>query len=323
MRMKFSFLSLLIVGALFVPAIALAQQDEDVRGAFMTSRPKASAKDSGTKTTPTARPSRRHPKPSGTSSSGTNGNGAPSSTGNTSTKLNVPRLGLGLTLFMRDSNGLAVRTDPSHDFHKGDHVRFLVETNTDGYLYLFNTTDNGAPVMIYPDAELDEAGNYFQAHVPFEIPSSLASEERLKWLTFDEHGGAEKLYFVFTREPLTAVPIEDDLIAFNGNGGKRFAGKNKIQFLRAAVFVKRQPLQSLFRSQARGNLKRYVCLKVVASFVQLSIRVDHYRRSIVGGVEKIQIPIGIGLNQKPDVIAFVKVVRRIRSDSQAIRVAHE
>jgi hypothetical protein len=212
--MKFSFLSLLIVGALFVPAIAFAQQDEDVRGAFMTSRPKASAKDSGTKTTPTARPSRRHPKPSGTSSSGTNGNGATSSTGNTSTKLNVPRLGLGLTLFMRDSNGLAVRTDPSHDFHKGDHVRFLVETNTDGYLYLFNTTDNGAPVMIYPDAELDEAGNYFQAHVPFEIPSSLASEERLKWLTFDEHGGAEKLYFVFTREPLTAVPIEDDLIAF-------------------------------------------------------------------------------------------------------------
>jgi len=33
-----------------------------------------------------------------------------------------------LTLFMRDSNGLAVRTDPSHAFHKGDHVRVLLET---------------------------------------------------------------------------------------------------------------------------------------------------------------------------------------------------
>jgi hypothetical protein len=121
---------------------------------------------------------------------------------------------LGLTLFMRDSNGLAVRTDPTHEFHKGDHVRFLIETNADGYLYVFNTTDGGQPVMIYPDPELDEAGNYFQAHVPFEIPSSVAAEERLRWLTFDEHAGAEKLYFVFTREPLSAVPIEDDLIAY-------------------------------------------------------------------------------------------------------------
>jgi hypothetical protein len=221
MRMKVSFLSLLIAAAIFVPAIAFAQQDEDVRGAFMTSRPKTTAKDSGNKTTPTARPSRRHPKTVGPTSSGTAGSGGTSATANTPTKLNVQRLGLGLTLFMRDSNGLAVRTDPSHDFHKGDHVRFLVETNTDGYLYLFNTTDNGAPLMLYPDTELDEAGNYFQAHVPFEIPSSLAAEERLRWLTFDEHGGAEKLYFVFTREPLNAVPIEDDLIAFcRENGGK-------------------------------------------------------------------------------------------------------
>lgn len=220
MRKRLSFLSLLVAGTILVPAIAFAQ-DDDVRGAFMTSRPKAQAKDSGNKSTPTTRPSRRHPKPTGPTTSGTSGNSGTSSTGSTPTKLNAQRIGLGLTLFMRDSNGLAVRTDPSHDFHKGDHVRFLVETNTDGYLYLFNTTDNGSPLMIYPDAELDEAGNYFQAHVPFEIPSSLAPEERLRWLTFDEHGGAERLYFVFTREPLNAVPIEDDLIAFcRENSGK-------------------------------------------------------------------------------------------------------
>jgi hypothetical protein len=130
-------------------------------------------------------------------------------------------MGLGLTLFMRDSNGLAVRTDLAREFRKGDHVRFLLETNADGYLYVFNTTDGGQPVMLYPAPELDEAGNYFQAHVPFEIPSSVAAEERLRWLTFDEHPGAEKLYFVFTREPLSAVPIEDDLITYcRNNDGK-------------------------------------------------------------------------------------------------------
>ena len=68
--------------------------------------------------------------------------------------------------------------------------------------------------MIYPDQELDEAGNYVQAHVPFELPSSLAAEERLRWLTFDQYPGTEKLYFVFTREPLAGAPIEDDLLSF-------------------------------------------------------------------------------------------------------------
>jgi hypothetical protein len=214
MRMKVSFLSLLMVVVGFVPAIAVAQQDDDVRGAFMTTRPKATSKSSGNKSTPTTKPSHRRPKTDQGSSGATSGANGGAGSSTTPAKVNVQRLGLGLTLFMRDSNGLAIRTDPTHDFHKGDHVRFLIETNTDGYLYLFNTTDNGTPMMLYPDPELDEAGNYFQAHVPFEIPSSIAAEERLRWLTFDEHAGDERLYFVFTREPLKAVPIEDDLISF-------------------------------------------------------------------------------------------------------------
>ncbi|MGH9871383.1 MAG: DUF4384 domain-containing protein [Pyrinomonadaceae bacterium] len=217
--MKTIFASFLIVFAGVIPAIALAQ-DEDVRGAFMTTRPKATGSASGNTSGSAARPSRRQPKtPAPAPSPG------PAPVGpkrpDTPSKVNLPRIGLGLTLFMRDSNGLSVRTDPSHEFHKGDHVRILIETNADGYLYVFNTTDNGPAMMLYPDPELDEAGNYFQAHVPFEIPSSLAAEERLRWLTFDDNAGAEKLYFVFTREPLAAVPIEDDLIAFcRENKGK-------------------------------------------------------------------------------------------------------
>ena len=123
-----------------------------------------------------------------------------------------------MTLFMRDSNGLAVRVDPSHVFQKGDRVRVLLETNTDGYLYIFNTTNDGSATMIYPHADLDEAGNYLQAHVPFEIPAPDAAEERLRWFAFDENTGTEKVIFVFTREPLKDVPIEDDLIAFCRDG---------------------------------------------------------------------------------------------------------
>jgi hypothetical protein len=207
MNSKTMFLSLLLMVFALGALPAVAQNDDDVRGAFLTTRPKAS--DTGNK--PAAKPSHRRPKvkPGPTP--------APASGGGTTSankKKDLPRMGLGLTLFMRNSNGLAVRTDPTHAFREGDHVRFLLETNADGYFYVFNTTDGGPPVMIYPDPELDDAGNYIQAHVPFELPSSLAAEERLRWLTFDKHPGAEKLYFVFTREPLAGAPIEDDLISF-------------------------------------------------------------------------------------------------------------
>lgn len=216
MRTKLIFLSILIALAAFIPAPASAQEEEDVRGAFLTTRPKPPVK--GSKPASTTRPSHRRPKaattPTGPKATATPAAGTPAA-------LNTPRMGLGLTLFRRDSNGLAVRTDPAREFHKGDHVRFLIETNADGYLYVFNTTDGGQPVMVYPAPDLDDAGNYFQAHVPFEIPSSVAAEERFRWLTFDEHAGAEKLYFVFTREPLTATPIEDDLITYcRENDGK-------------------------------------------------------------------------------------------------------
>jgi hypothetical protein len=115
---------------------------------------------------------------------------------------------------MRDSNGLAVRTDPNRVFRSGDRLRVLLETNADGYLYIFNTTDGGKPSMIYPNSELDEGGNYIESHVPFEIPASVAENERLRWLIFDQQAGAERLFFVFTREPLLAIPIEDDLINY-------------------------------------------------------------------------------------------------------------
>lgn len=214
MKIKKIFTTLLLALAVFMPTLTFAQQDEEVRGAFMTTRPKAVAKSE--KSAATTKPSRRRPKTKPTNPEGSNAGvkGGSTPTVSTPVKLNAPRIGLGLTLFMRNSSGLSVRTDPTHQFVKGDHVRFLLETNADGYLYVFNTTDGGQPVMIYPDPEVDEAGNYFQAHVPFEIPSSLAAEERLRWFTFDAHAGAEKLYFVFTREPLAAVPMEDDLITY-------------------------------------------------------------------------------------------------------------
>ncbi len=226
--MRLSVLLFAMVSACVALGIAApaSQDQDDVRGAFLTSRPKQKSSASGA----TSRPSRRRPKATVTKDPGkapekkpTNPSG-PSVSNKPSDKqseerkpVNAARIGLGLTLFTRDSNGLAIRVDPEHVFQKGDRVRVLLETNTDGYLYIFNTTNDGPVVMIYPDAQLDEAGNYIKAHIPWEIPSSAADEERLRWLDFDENPGTERLYFVLTREPLNGVPTEDDLIALCRN----------------------------------------------------------------------------------------------------------
>ena len=221
MRLSVMVLALVCLCAVVIGIAAPAFQDgDDVRGAFLTSRPKDKPANTGGTT---AKPNRRRPKASGSNnpnkppdkSSGKHGPSKPApSPSEPSTPVNARRLGLGVTLFMRDSNGLALRVDPDHVFRKGDRVRVLLETNTDGYLYIFNTTNEGPATMIYPDVDLDEAGNYLQAHVPFEIPTSLAGEERLRWFAFDETAGTEHLFFVFTREPLKGIPIEDDLITF-------------------------------------------------------------------------------------------------------------
>ena len=217
-------LSVMVLGLVCLCAVVIGiaapvfQDDDDVRGAFLTSRPKDKPANTGGTT---AKTSRRRPKSTPgpnkppDKSSGKPGPSKPApSPSNPSMPVNARRLGLGVTLFMRDSNGLAVRVDPDHVFRKGDRVRVLLESNTDGYLYIFNTTNDGPATMIYPDANLDEAGNYLQAHIPFEIPTSTAAEERLRWFAFDDVGGTEHLFFVFTREPLNGIPLEDDLIAF-------------------------------------------------------------------------------------------------------------
>lgn len=258
MRLSVIVFGLICLCTAVIGVAAPAIQDDDVRGAFLTSRPKEKSATSGS----ASKPSRRRPKqtaanPGNTGKSAEKQTVKPISSGPTASSepskpVNVPRLGIGLTLFMRDSNGLAVRTDPNHVFQKGDRVRVLLETNSDGYLYIFNTTNNGPATMIYPHADLDEGGNYIQAHVPFEIPSSLAGSENLRWFAFDEVAGTEQLFFVFAREPLKGVPLEDELIAFCRNSKESCPIRPSTEVWGALQTQMQEPLKS-DKTQAFGK----------------------------------------------------------------------
>src|SRR5687767_9759161 len=107
MRKKIIFASLFLTMAALGSPQVIAQQDEDVRGAFLTTRPKTSEKATSAK-----KPSRRRPKsvPSTVSNPTTPPIGEKTVTvtiegSGTAVKTARPRIGLGLTMFMRDSNG--------------------------------------------------------------------------------------------------------------------------------------------------------------------------------------------------------------------------
>lgn len=194
-------------------------QDDDVRGAFLSTRPK---------TTNTNAPRRRRPpRRMNTNSSSTtaNANANNKLPGNSNidwskTKIGDPivkhtaAIALGYTLFMRDVNGRAVRIEPMREFRNGDRIRISLEPNIDGYLYVFHTEGDGAPEMIYPDARLEGGENWIEAHVPVDVPSTVETDERLKWFQFYGNAATEHLYVVVTREPLADVPIADTLVSF-------------------------------------------------------------------------------------------------------------
>ncbi len=211
-------LAAVIVGCVLL--IANAQQDDDVRGAFLSTRPK---------TTNANAPARRHRRPprntnsSSSSVSAKNANTAKNVNSGAATTANANKnslpsrtesIALGYTIFMRDINGRAVRIDPTREFKNGDRIRISLEPNIDGYVYVFHTEGDGAPEMIYPDARLEGGDNWIEAHVPIDVPSTVETDERLKWFQFYGNPATEHLFVVVTREPLADVPISDALVSF-------------------------------------------------------------------------------------------------------------
>jgi len=213
--------AVMVFGFLIVSA---QQSDEEVRGAFLSSRPK---------TTNANAPARRRRAPRNTNSgssstvvknanTATNENGGQTSTANANKNFSntnsngatAGAIGLGYTLFMRDVNGRAVRIDPTRQFQNGDRIRISLEPNIDGYLYVFHTEGDGAPEMIYPDSRLEGGENWIEAHVPIDVPSTVETDERLRWFQFYGNPATEHLYVVVTREPLADVPIADALMSF-------------------------------------------------------------------------------------------------------------
>jgi len=213
--MRLRIISSLALTVIFLGlGIVLAQDpgDEELRGAFLSSREPSGATG---KSSSRRRSTRRSSTTKNTNSNAANANtkGAGNANANTKGLPAETALGLGYTLFLRDSNGDAVRVDPSEEFHTGERVRISLEPNVDGYLYVFHKEGEGEPQMIFPDWRLSSGENEIEAHVPYDVPSGFEKDERLRWFLFDANPATEHLYIVITREPLPSVPAGGALVA--------------------------------------------------------------------------------------------------------------
>jgi len=164
----------------FAPA-ALSAQDEALRGLFLQTRP----------------PINQKPRPQ---------TAAPT------------QMALGYTLLLRSAFTEPVRVSSSHSFNEGDGIRILIESSADGYLYLFNREGNGPLRMIFPDPRIRRGQNRLPAHVPLIVPPepAAAAGSSAGWFVFSGPPEPERLFLVFSREPVRGWPHGDELLAYTG-----------------------------------------------------------------------------------------------------------
>jgi hypothetical protein len=104
-------------------------------------------------------------------------------------------LGLRYSILKRmDSGSVEVGSDMV--FHSGDRIRLRVDVNTSGYLYIINRGSSGNWKPLFPSSEIAGGDNRVQKGMQYDIPAGYV-------FTFDEQPGKEKLFLVFSRQPVT------------------------------------------------------------------------------------------------------------------------
>jgi Domain of unknown function (DUF4384) len=123
-------------------------------------------------------------------------------------------IAVGYTIYLKDDTGALLATDASRVYKKGEGIALSLETNTDGFLYVFNATDGKNPSMLFPSVMVDDGANAVRAHVRETYPAGIEDA-----FLFDEQTGSEHVYIIVSRDPLAGVPTGEAL-------GKFCAGKD-------------------------------------------------------------------------------------------------
>jgi len=124
-------------------------------------------------------------------------------------------LALGYTILMKDDTGRLFVADPAREFKTGDRFAVALETNADGYLYLFSAENGRNPELLFPNAQIEGGANAVQAHVRATFPTGPAADVEY-FIDVTDPPATEHLFVVFSRQPLADVPAGAALVKFCG-----------------------------------------------------------------------------------------------------------
>lgn len=175
----------------------------------------------------------------------------------------LPSLALGYSVYMRDEATGGMLPAPSgKSYRAGDAIVMVLETNSDGYLYVFNAENGKNPVMIYPDVRLHDGANEVRAHVRETYPDD--PELPFK---FDDTPANEHVYIVLSREPIAGVPTGEAL--------RKFCGKNvdECEWRPTAAQWARISASALDRGVREASIARADTQPVMPVMLQRGIRV--------------------------------------------------
>jgi uncharacterized protein DUF4384 len=168
------------------------QEDADPKPAAKAAPPKATPK-AVPKTAPKAAAKSTPPPASATSEVPTPAQPVPVVT-NAAFMPDKP-LGLRYAL-VKVTDGVESEVNPSATFHSGDMVRVKVEGNRDGYLYVIARGSSGNWKPLFPAPDINGGDNHIAGHANYALPSSTQA------FTFDEQAGEEKLFIIYSAEPV-------------------------------------------------------------------------------------------------------------------------
>jgi hypothetical protein len=90
-----------------------------------------------------------------------------------------------------------VQVSPRTRFTAGQKVRFGVESNSPGYLYIVQRGTSGNNTLLFPNSQVNR-DNMIGRGTEIVIPGSA-------WFTFDNNPGVENLYFIFSKKKMDLI----------------------------------------------------------------------------------------------------------------------
>lgn len=149
------------------------------------------------------------------------------------------------------ANGAEAEVDPAGAFRSGDQVRVKVECNRDGYLYVIARGSSGNWKPLFPAPDINGGVNRIVAHRGYRLPSDTQA------FTFDEQPGEERLFVIFSAEPVKDIDALIPSLPAPAAAGKDLPAPGPM------IIASAQPMNDDFVSRLRNTYSRDLIVQTV------------------------------------------------------------